>query len=311
MSKPLPLRARTSRSFQARFEILEDRAVPSGTLAQIPSLLSDRAPDSAVALIVPTSSGGLSDGGILSSNLFGTPAAPATDIQSPTQDASATSPQLAPALSANWLDSPSMETLTSENTPPTALGFANISVNEDSEDQLFDVFGCFHDQEDPDIFLSYSLVSNTNPALFTYVGPDGDGSNGMGRLSFAPNANGNAVLTIRATDQGGLWADATLNVHVEPVNDAPQMTLDATPSLGTWHFDGRVGDIDDSVVGWTVTGRILEYPEHTLSATVGSDGWYHAIVDEDEMPKGYLTVIVTVTDPHGATATASDPIYVM
>ena len=75
----------------------------------------------------------------------------------------------------------------------------------------------FSDSEDDPAALTYSVTDNSNPALFGSISVTG------GLLTFtpAPNANGNATLTVRATDSGGLTVDVPLSVTVNPVNDAP------------------------------------------------------------------------------------------
>jgi hypothetical protein len=94
-------------------------------------------------------------------------------------------------------------------------------VNEDAADTTINLFNAFDDVEDPDSALDYTIVGNTNPALFgavTLISPNLI-------LSYAPNASGTSTITIRATDTEGLFSQTSFLVTVLPVNDLPQIDL--------------------------------------------------------------------------------------
>ena len=105
------------------------------------------------------------------------------------------------------------------NTAPTTSGLADVQVLEDAPDTIIDLFGAFADTEHFDEELSYTVAGNTNPALF--ASETIDQAAGTLALAYAPNANGTAELTIRATDPRGLFVDTTFTVVVTPVNDVP------------------------------------------------------------------------------------------
>ncbi len=82
--------------------------------------------------------------------------------------------------------------------------------------------------------LTFIIESNTNPGLFE-VGP---AIAANGTLSFTPaqDANGQAILTVRLQDNGGIEnggvdtsALQTFTINVQAVNDAPVLTIPATP----------------------------------------------------------------------------------
>ena len=83
--------------------------------------------------------------------------------------------------------------------------FANVTVNEDAPNTVIDLFAAFADTEDADASLTYTITANTNPALFAAIPIDGTA--GTMTLDYAPNANGTANITVRATDTTGLWVE--------------------------------------------------------------------------------------------------------
>ena len=120
-------------------------------------------------------------------------------------------------------------TVTPVNDLPTSdlttSGLPDVAVNEDAPDTLVDLWAAFSD-EDPDNQLTYTVVGNTNPALFSSVTVDA--ATGKLVLNYAANVSGAADITVRATDTGSGAAqeslDDTFAVTVAPVNDAPSFT---------------------------------------------------------------------------------------
>jgi len=113
------------------------------------------------------------------------------------------------------------------DAPTVQAPISNVDVSEDAADTVINLYNNFQDAEDTDNLLSYYVVGNTNPGLFAEVNMS-DPTNF--KLDYAPNANGAADITIRATDTGGLWVDDTFTVTVNSVNDAP--TAAAFPVTG-------------------------------------------------------------------------------
>ncbi len=99
------------------------------------------------------------------------------------------------------------------NAPPVGEGIADVTVDENAPDEVIDLFAAFEDDEDPDEALTYELA-NTNEALFaeTVLDPVA----GSLRLVFAPDTSGSAVLTVTATDTGGLGVETEFMVTVIP-----------------------------------------------------------------------------------------------
>lgn len=103
------------------------------------------------------------------------------------------------------------------NGAPATSGITDISVNEDSNNETVDLYSAFEDTEDTDAGLAYTIQNNSHPTLFA----EASITAGQLTLDFAENQNGNSVITIRATDSGGLFVETSFNVIVAPVQDAP------------------------------------------------------------------------------------------
>ena len=149
-------------------------------------------------------------------------------------------------------------TITVTNTAPVSGGLPAQSVAEDASTTSITLTGHFSDSEDDSTALTYSLIDNTNPALFGSVTVSG------GVLTFtpAPNANGSATLTVRAIDPGGLTVDVPIAVTVNPVNDAPSFTAGTNvtasssagmPSFGGWASAMSTGPANEAGQSLTFT----------------------------------------------------------
>ncbi|MDN5211424.1 Ig-like domain-containing protein [Fulvivirgaceae bacterium BMA12] len=110
-------------------------------------------------------------------------------------------------------------TVNGVNDRPTTTGIGDVNVNEDAANTVINLFAAFDDLEDADADLTYTVVQNTLPGLFSSV--DIDNVAGTLTLDFNANSNGISNLTIRATDTGGLMREAPFTVTVTAVNDEP------------------------------------------------------------------------------------------
>ncbi|MFT5855550.1 MAG: hypothetical protein ACI8XO_002802, partial [Verrucomicrobiales bacterium] len=120
------------------------------------------------------------------------------------------------------------------DAPEKVGAIPQIVADEIASDVGFSVIPFF---EDPDVgdSLVYSLVANSNPALFSSLRVDA--VTGELAIGYAPFVSGSAELRIRATDQTGLFAEQTVTV-VLPEIDAPGVTLGSEMRLnrqtGLW-----------------------------------------------------------------------------
>jgi hypothetical protein len=100
------------------------------------------------------------------------------------------------------------------NEAPASSGLSNVNVPQDAPDTVVNLWAGFDDVADEDGQLAFAVVGNTNPALFssTAITP----ANGRLTLDYAPGQTGQATLTVRATDTGGLFTEASFVVTVTP-----------------------------------------------------------------------------------------------
>ncbi len=124
------------------------------------------------------------------------------------------------------------------NDRPTTSGIANVLADEGGPDTVVDLFAAFDDMEDADSALTYEVVANSNPTLFTNVAIDQ--TFGTLTLSHVPDLFGDATLTVRATDTGlpGLWVEATFQVTVAEMNDPPVLIAGMADDFNTLEDTG-------------------------------------------------------------------------
>ena len=106
------------------------------------------------------------------------------------------------------------------NEAPVAVGFADVTVSEDAANTSINLYNGFTDAEQPSSELVYAIESNTNAGLFTSVTINLPNL----VLDYAPDANGLAEITIKATDVGNLSATTKFTVKVNALNDPPTTT---------------------------------------------------------------------------------------
>ena len=168
--------------------------------------------------------------------------------------------------------------VTVTNQPPTTTGISNVMVDEDASNTTVNLFAAFADVEDSDANLTYTIQSNTNTGLFTSTTIDGVAGNLT--LNYAPDQNGSADLTIRATDTGGLFVETTFAVTVNAVNDVPLATgntvianedVPLVISAGDFSFTDTEGDSLASVTitGLTLNGGTLTHSGGTVTVIDG------------------------------------------
>lgn len=120
--------------------------------------------------------------------------------------------------------------IAAENDTPTTSGLGDVTVVEDAAPMAIDLFAAFDDVEDSDAALAYSIVGNTNPALFDSLFIDS--VDGTLTLDFAADTQGSGDLTVRATDTGGATVDASFIVTINPLADLAVAILPSTTSPG-------------------------------------------------------------------------------
>lgn len=112
------------------------------------------------------------------------------------------------------------------NTAPRVASSIPVTkLVEDSDSGSIGLTSIFLDSDQSSATLVYSVISNSTPSLITKTTISGASLS----LQLGKNLSGKATLRVRATDSGGLFAEANLPVLVFPVNDKP--TTSGLPAL--------------------------------------------------------------------------------
>ncbi len=113
---------------------------------------------------------------------------------------------------------------------PTASGIDDVAVTDTSTPTQVNLFDAFDDADDGDGALDYAVVNNSNPMLLdTTI----DSKTGLLSLIYAPNVEGSADITVRATDPDGLSAFTSFTVAVNLPDTPPAPVSPPPPSDDT------------------------------------------------------------------------------
>lgn len=134
-------------------------------------------------------------------------------------------------------------------TPPTTSGIADVTVPAGSTSQTISLSSDFTGGSVPDNQLSYSLVGDTNPALFSATTIN----SGTLTLAFAPNQTGNSLLTVRAGDPDGDFVDASFQVTVVSASTDNGF---GTAGISSAMFPG--GSAEPHAMALQSDGRVIE-----------------------------------------------------
>jgi len=182
-----------------------------------------------------------------------------------------------------------------------------VDVNEDAPNTVVSLASVFGDT-DPGDALTLSLRGNTNAAVVT-AGLAGTNLT----LSYLPNQNGQADITVRATDLAGAWVEHTFTVAVAPVNEDPiahddlkdalenrVLTFPATDLLANDEDIDNAGLAVTSVTATANTHGTVELLDGTVTYTPTADyfgpaDFTYIVTDGDGGSDG-ATVNLTVAD---------------
>jgi len=123
-------------------------------------------------------------------------------------------------------------TVAAVNDAPTTSGIGDVDVDEGTVDTTVDLTSSFDDEEDGAGGLSYSVLSNSNPALFSSVAVSG----GALTLTYAVGQTGFSDLTIRATDSGSPAGsvESGFTVTVNPAGGLASLAFSLQPPGQCW-----------------------------------------------------------------------------
>ncbi|MCK6392377.1 retention module-containing protein, partial [Zoogloea sp.] len=185
-------------------------------------------------------------------------------------------------------------TIAGLNTPPIAAPDA-ATTNEDEPIRIA-VLGNDSDPEGDALTITNATVDPTKGSVVI---------NADGTLTFnpAPNFNGPVVVTYSISDGKGGTATSTVNITVNPVNDAPV----ANPNTATTPEDQPVtvnvlgNDTDPDGDTLSVTGATVDPAKGTV--TVNPDGTL--TFNPAANTNGPVVVTYTIADGHGGTASST------
>ncbi len=193
-------------------------------------------------------------------------------------------------------------TVNAVNDQPTTSGLTAVTVNEDANPSVVDLYGAFADVENSDAQLTYSLTGNTNTALFSSTAIDGQA--GTLTLAYVANAFGEADITVRATDTGGLYRETILHVTVNAVNDQPLTTGIANFSVPdgsqptVLDLFGAFSDVEDA--DNQLAYMLLDNSNPTLFTSTPIDGQAGTLtLNYATSANGIATITVRATDSGG------------
>ncbi len=135
-------------------------------------------------------------------------------------------------VATNSTGSSSASVTVAVNRPPVASALTPTVADEDGTPIEVETAGAFSDPDANEHF-TWTLAGNTRPELFSSVTVDP--ATGKLTASFADYFDGESLLTIRATDHNGLYADTTLPVALTQV---PDPTLEPGSAVVSKREDG-------------------------------------------------------------------------
>lgn len=154
-------------------------------------------------------------------------------------------------------------TVTPVNDPPTVKNkIADVAVDEDAPPTNIDLTNTFDDVDiltNADV-LTLTVSGNTNTTLLS--------TKIQGKtltLTYLPDANGVATITVRATDLAGAFVQTSFKVTVRPINDAPrpvgdEFVFDRNTTLTVQPAGVLTNDVD--VDGDPLSAILFDVPAH-------------------------------------------------
>ena len=181
------------------------------------------------------------------------------------------------------------------NRAPEAVGaLGPLTLGLDDPASSVDVGGAFRDPDGDD--LTYGAVSSSPSVASVSV----SGS----VVVVTPAGEGSTVVTVTATDPGGLSAGQSFTVTVSP---APNRAPEAVGVLGplTLGLDGPASSVDVGGAFRDPDGDDLTYGAVSSSPSVASVSVSGSVVVVTPAGEGTAAVTVTARDPGGLSASQS------
>jgi Dockerin type I domain len=133
------------------------------------------------------------------------------------------------------------------NDAPTTSLFSFYQIGDASSSLALGLTYGFADAESGSNGLTYSIVSNDRPDLFSAASINSTTKQLV--VNAASGASGRATIVVRATDPSGLFADTPVKVDVNYTNVAPTVVQfhSYAAGPGTRLYWGTVADPDDNL----------------------------------------------------------------
>ncbi len=173
---------------------------------------------------------------------------------------------------------------TNNDAPTTAL-FGNYQLNEESSNLALSLAEGFADAENGSSGLTYTILSIDRPELFAGSASINSSNELVANAaSVESGMSGRATIVVRATDAGGLFADTTVKVDVNYVNQPPVLLEFRSVLVGadTHIYMGRVADPDDNVSDLIVY-VYGDFFETSCAVDENGDFEFAVILDHDAM----------------------------
>ena len=186
------------------------------------------------------------------------------------------------------------------NRPPRPVGEIPDATVEVDEEWSVDVAPYFTDPDGDDLTYAASS-SSTTVATVTVSGSD---------VQVSGHEEGDATITVTATDPGGLSATQSFEVEVEPASNRPPFVADSLPDIG------------NATAGETRRANLLDVFEDpdgddlTWTTESSDTAAVRSLVTDDTISvvavaAGSATVTVTATDEGGLSATDTFEVTVL
>jgi len=199
-------------------------------------------------------------------------------------------------------------TVNAVNDAPIVVGaVADVTVDEDSAGSAVSFAGVFDDVDIATNGDALTLtVSATTNAAIDIASMAGDTLN----ITYLPDQNGVGTVTVRATDVAMAFVEFTLNVTVNPVDDAP-FVVNPIPDVNTFEDNPVPTSIDLSLVfddvdiatnGDFLTYLVLSNSNPALFSSVIISGANLTLALAQDQ-NGTATIVVQATDSTGLTVT--------
>ena len=183
--------------------------------------------------------------------------------------------------------------VTVPNRAPTRVGsYSDVTLTEGAIDWHLIVRLLFSDPDGESLTYSAS-TSDTVPVDVNMV------QNGQ-VLSVTPKSPGSVVITITATDPGGLSATQSFNLRVVGPNRAPE--AEGTISDSALEIGGSDVDVDVSSYFTDPNSDTLTYTAASSDTSIATVSVSSATVTITAVGEGTATITVTATDPGDLTA---------